>query len=139
MASANSSGSAADSPACNPDIGSPRRLAETLREAGLGGPVLIVAGDDAVSLLAPAWAESFAAAGWTHRVLAGGGGEPSREIASIAAEAESLAAAVIVGVGSDHLLAACRAAAATRRLPFVACPCGSSREARPWRTRPQDG
>jgi glycerol dehydrogenase-like iron-containing ADH family enzyme len=72
-------------------------------------------------------------------VLAGGGGERAREIASIAAEAESLAAAVIVGVGSDDLIAACRAAAATRRLPFVACPCGSSRGDRPWRSLTEDG
>jgi glycerol dehydrogenase-like iron-containing ADH family enzyme len=114
-----------------------RELAATIRTAGHVDPVLVVAGDDAISLLAPAWAGSFADARWIHRVLASGGGPA--EIASIAAEADSLAAAVIVAVGSPEVIAACRAAAAARGLPFVACPLDAPPAGPPWRSGSRDG
>ena len=99
-----------------------RRLAAEMQAVGLSGPVLVVAGSAAVARLARSWAESFHAAGWLHRVVGFGGESSRREIAAISAEAESLAAAVIVGAGGGKALDASRSAAAARGLPFVSCP-----------------
>lgn len=99
-----------------------RRLAAEMQAVGLSGPVLVVAGSAAVARLARSWAESFHDAGWLHRVVGFGGESSRREIAAISAEAESLAAAVIVGAGGGKALDASRAAAAARGLPFVSCP-----------------
>lgn len=97
-------------------------LADEMLAVGLEGPVLVVAGGHAVARLAPAWARTFAAAGFAHRVR-GFGGECSRgEIAAIVAEAESLAARVIVAAGGGKVIDAGRAAAARLGLPFVSCP-----------------
>lgn len=100
-----------------------------LRAAGLAGPVLVVADDEAVARLAPAWAEAFSAAGWLHRVLAAGPGAVA-EVAAIAAEAESLRAAALVAAGDAAVLAAVQQAAAACRLPCVALPLGM-RDAEP--------
>ncbi len=99
-----------------------RRLAAEMQAVGLEGPVLVSAGNAAIASLAPAWAESFAAAGWTHRVLAFGGESSRREIGAIAAEATAMGARAIVGAGGGKTLDAARAAAAAARLPFVSCP-----------------
>jgi glycerol dehydrogenase len=99
-----------------------RRLADEMQAVGLEGPVLVSAGNAAIASLAPAWAESFAAAGWTHRVLAFGGESSRREIAAIATEAAAIHARAIVGAGGGKTLDAARAAAAAARLPFVSCP-----------------
>jgi glycerol dehydrogenase len=93
-----------------------------MQAVGLSGPVLVVAGSAAVARLARSWAESFHDAGWLHRVVGFGGESSRREIAAISAEAESLAAAVIVGAGGGKALDASRSAAAARGLPFVSCP-----------------
>lgn len=100
------------------------RLADEMRAAGLAGPVLVSAGDSAIGLLAPAWAEAFSAAGWPHRVLAFGGRSDRRDRADIAAEATAMRARAIVGAGGGRLLDAARAAAASSGLPFVSCPTG---------------
>jgi len=92
-----------------------------LRAAGLAGPVLVVADGEAISRLAPAWAEAFAAAGWLHRVLAAGTAATG-EVAAIAAEAESLRAAALVAAGDAAVRATVEQAAAACRLPCVALP-----------------
>jgi len=99
-----------------------RRLATEMQAVGLEGPVLVSAGNAAIASLAPAWAESFAAVGWTHRVLAFGGESSRREIAAIAAEAAAIGARAIVGAGGGKTLDAARAAAAATQRPFVSCP-----------------
>jgi len=106
-----------------------RRLAAEMRAVGLTGPVLVVAGTSAVAKLAPEWAAAFAEAGWTHRVLSFGGESSRREVAAIAAEADALGAAVIVAAGGGKALDAARAAATSRRLPFVSCPTVCSTDA----------
>lgn len=103
-----------------PDV--TRRIASGIRAAGLEGPVLIAAGSDTVGRLAPVWADAFAAAGWTHRVLAVGVAALDRETAAIAAESRVLAAGVIVAAGGGRTLAAGRAAAAAVGVAFVSCP-----------------
>jgi glycerol dehydrogenase len=106
-----------------------RQLATEMRAVGLEGPVLMAAGNAAIARLAPAWAESFAEAGWMHRVLAFGGESSRREIAAIAAEASACGARTIVGAGGGKVLDAARAAAAALRLPFVSCPTVCSTDA----------
>ncbi|MEI6505067.1 MAG: glycerol dehydrogenase [Planctomycetota bacterium] len=105
------------------------RLADEMQAVGLVGPVLIVAGNAAITRLAPTWAEAFAEAGWLHRVRLFGGESSRREIKSLGREAESLDAAVIVGAGGGKTLDAARAAAAALRLPFVSCPTVCSTDA----------
>jgi glycerol dehydrogenase len=106
-----------------------QQLAAEMRAVGLEGPVLIAAGSTAIASLAPAWADSFAEAGWTHRVFAFGGESSRREIAAIAAEASAFGARAIVGAGGGKTLDAARAAAAARGLPFVSCPTVCSTDA----------
>lgn len=108
------------------------RLALEMRAVDLDGPVLIAAGNSAVTRLAPTWAASFAAVGWSHRVLVVTGESSLREITAIAAEATSFAAQAIVGVGGGTVLDDARAAAATVGLPFVACPTACSTAAASW-------
>jgi len=106
-----------------------RHLAAEMRAVGLEGPVLIAAGSAAIASLAPAWADSFAKAGWTHRVFAFGGESSRREIAAIAAEASAFGARTIVGAGGGKTLDAARAAAAASGLPFISCPTVCSTDA----------
>lgn len=94
-------------------------LVERLRAAGLRGPVLVVADEDATSRWAPAWAAAFAASGWTHRVFAAG----PAEFGAIVAEAESLRAATMAAVGDAAMVAAVESAAAMCGLPWIALPC----------------
>lgn len=78
---------------------------------GLGGPVLVVADDDAIAAHAPAWAASFAAAGILHRVVVAG--------VDIVAAAAGLDARVIVAAGTAPARAAAKAAAVALGLPIV--------------------
>lgn len=105
------------------------RLAAEMEAVGLGGPVLVVAGNSAIATLAPTWATAFAAAGWTHRVRLFGGESSRREVAAIHAEAVDLGARAIVAAGGGKALDAARAAAAELGLPFVSCPTVCSTDA----------
>jgi glycerol dehydrogenase len=80
-------------------------------------------------MLAPVWAASMAAAGWQHRVRLFGGECTAAEIDALAAEARSLGARSLVGVGGGKCLDAARAAAAAVSLPFVSCPTVASTDA----------
>jgi len=98
---------------------SPSALASALVAAGCSGPVLVAAVDAAIARAAPAWADSFAQAGWTHRVLAVVATDPGLE-AAIAAEARSLRARCIVAWGPEPVPTAARRAAAAAGVPCVA-------------------
>lgn len=98
------------------------RVAEAMQALGLSGPVLVVADTTAVSQLAIAWAEAFATAGWTHRVIGFSGMSVGREIAGLVREAESLGAATILGAGGPEALDAAAAVAAATSAAFVATP-----------------
>ncbi|MGA0038510.1 MAG: hypothetical protein ACO3NZ_01565 [Pirellulales bacterium] len=84
-------------------------------------PLLIVADNRSISVLAQAWHEQFSSAGWAYRVRLGEVPEPwwGREAAAIAAEAAGFQARVILAVGSDPLLAVARKAAEQAGLPLV--------------------
>jgi len=92
-------------------VGPGSGIAAALAARGLGGPVLVVADDDAIAEHAPAWAASFAAAGLVHRVVVAG--------VDIPAAAADFAARVIVAAGAADARAAAEAAAAGLGLPIV--------------------
>jgi glycerol dehydrogenase-like iron-containing ADH family enzyme len=117
------------SSSCVQGPGVTRRLAAEMQAAGLADPALIVADDAAVARLAPIWQAAFAEVRWTHRVLVCGGTVSRHEIDAITAEAGSLGAASIVGVGSPAVLDAALSAAAAVGLPAVACPTDQPSEA----------
>ena len=95
----------------SPDARYGRGLAEALAAAGHGPPVLVIADQDTVGRLAPAWFESFDEAGWLYRVRSFGGRANDAEIAALAAEARSLGAKSIAAVGDAGLSDAAVAAA----------------------------
>jgi len=99
-----------------------RHLGREMLQAGLAGPVLVVAGTSAISQLAPAWAAALRDVDWKHRVRAFGGRATRREVADLAAEAVRWQARVIVGAGGGQALDSARAAATAAGLPLVVCP-----------------
>jgi hypothetical protein len=86
-----------------------RGLAAAVAAAGGGPPVLVIATPETVGRLAPAWLESFDAAGWLYRVRSFGGLATAAEIAALAAEARSLGARAIAALGDADLAAAATA------------------------------
>lgn len=90
-----------------------RGLAGVLAAAGREPPVLIIADQDTVGRLAPAWLESFDEMGWLYRVRSFGGMATEQEVAALAAEARSLGAKSIAAIGASTLLMAATAAAKT--------------------------
>lgn len=106
-----------------------QRLGREMEAVGLAGPVLVIAGNHAISACAPAWARAFDEVGWTHRVRLFGGESTEREIGEIIAEARSLDARAIVAAGGGKPIDAARAAAAELKMPFVSCPTVASTDA----------
>lgn len=87
-------------------------IAAALSARGLAGPVLVVADDDAIAARAPAWADAFAAAGITHRVVVTG--------VDATAAAAGLDARVVVAAGSAEANAAAEAVARALGIPAIA-------------------
>lgn len=86
-----------------------RGLAHAVAAAGGRPPVLVIATQETVGRLAPAWLESFDKAGWLYRVRSFGGRATAAENAALAAEARSLDAQTIVAIGDADLAAAATA------------------------------
>ena len=99
---------------------------------GLAGPVFVVATDDAVGALAPAWAEAFARIGWRHRVRVLAPVAEGAEIADVAEEIVGFGAGVIVVAAGPDLVAAVRRMAGAEGPPVVVVVW-------PGFTRPADG
>ena len=96
---------------------------------GLEGPVLVVAGRSAESMLGATWAESFRQVGLAH-VVHRFGGECSRaEIARVNEAARSAGARAIVGAGGGKAIDTGRASAHEIGVPFVSCPSLASSDA----------
>lgn len=89
---------------------------------GLAGPVFVVATDDSVGALAPAWAEAFARIGWHHRVRVLAPVAEGAEIADVAAEIVGFGAGVIVVAAGPDLVAAVRRVAGAEAPPVVVWP-----------------
>lgn len=88
-----------------------RDIAAELAARGLGGPVLVVADDATIGGCAPAWAASFATAGFVHRVVVAG--------VDVAAAAADLGPRVVVAAGPAEVVEAAAVAAAALRAPLV--------------------
>lgn len=86
-------------------------LADALQAAGHAEPVLVIADNAAIASHAPAWAGSFAAIGWRHRVRLSDGPADDVEADAIAAEARRLGARTIVAIGGQATQRAARSAA----------------------------
>jgi len=82
------------------------------------GPVLVVADNAAIARSARDWCCFFAAAARVHRVRLAGTGD-SRDVAAVTAEAKSLGAVAILGVGDHPTLTLAAEVAATLGLPLV--------------------
>ena len=109
-------------------------LVAALVRDGLSGPALVVATDDSVGGLAPAWAEAFARVGWHHRVWVLAPRGMDAELADLAADLcrgiGGFAAGVIIVAAPSEILDAIRRMAGAEGPPVVIWPT---------RTCPTDG
>ena len=99
------------------------RLVGVLKQRGLGGPLFLIASDDAVGRFAPAWAEAFSAAGWVHRVrVVAAHAHSAAGARELATEAGRFGAGVIVAAGTGHELGVGRHVAQANGLVLVPFP-----------------
>ena len=104
-------------------------LGAEIRNLGLEGPALIVAGRSAIRLLSETWAKSFADAGMRFEVFRFGGECTAAEIRRGGQAAGKAQARVIIGAGGGKVLDTARAIAADISLPVVNCPTLASSDA----------
>lgn len=105
------------------------QLGSEIRNFGLSGPALIVAGRSAIRLLSGAWERTFRAEGMQHHVFAFAGECTAAEIRRGGQAARDSAAQVIVGAGGGKALDTARAVASDLGLPVVNCPTLASSDA----------
>jgi glycerol dehydrogenase len=105
------------------------KLGEEMSGLGLPGPVLIVAGRSAKSLLTEVWRKALGDSGYVYSIHDFAGECSHAEIGRIVAAARAAGAATIVGAGGGKVLDATRAAAADLNLPVVNCPTVASSDA----------
>ena len=105
------------------------KLGAEMKQLGLQGPALILAGRSAQRLLSDVWTETFGDAGIDFSVTAFGGECSHPEIARIKAAAREAEARVVIGAGGGKVLDAARAAASDLDLPVVNCPTVASSDA----------
>ena len=105
------------------------KLGAEMSGLGLPGPVLIVAGRSAKSLLESVWRTALGDANYSYSVHDFAGECSHAEIARIVASAQAAQAGTIVGAGGGKVLDAARAAAADLSLPVVNCPSVASSDA----------
>lgn len=105
------------------------QLGNEIRNLGLDGPALIVAGGSAIRLLSEAWTRTFADAGMPHEVFRFGGECTSAEIRRTSHAARDAKARLIIGAGGGKVLDTARAVASDLALPVVNCPTIASSDA----------
>lgn len=106
-----------------------RQLGPEIRNLGLNGPALIIAGRSAIRLLSETWAKTFADAGMTHEVFQFGGECTLAEIRRGCQAAQDAHAQVVIGAGGGKVLDTARAIASDLSLPVVNCPTIASSDA----------
>lgn len=106
-----------------------RQLGSEMRNLGLHGPALIVAGRSAIRLLSGTWIKTFADAGMAHQIFPFAGECTAAEIRGGCQAAQDAAAKVIVGAGGGKALDTARAIASDLSLPIVNCPTLASSDA----------
>jgi glycerol dehydrogenase-like iron-containing ADH family enzyme len=97
----------------------PDPLVAAVRAAGGGGPVFVVADNDAIGARAPDWARLLAAAGWLHRVRFWEGHATERAITGLAAEARAFGARAVVASGAPATCGVAREVATAIGAPCV--------------------
>lgn len=97
------------------------QLGSEMRNLGLDGPALLIAGSTAIRLLAPVWATTFAGAAIRYRTLPFSGECTAAEIRRGVQAARDAGARVVIGAGGGKVLDTARAIAADLALPVVNC------------------
>ena len=105
------------------------KLGEEMKNLGLRGPALVLAGHSAQQLLEKVWDETFGDAGIRFSVTPFGGECSHREIERIKTVASKVNARVLVGAGGGKVLDATRATASDLDIPVVTCPTVASSDA----------
>jgi glycerol dehydrogenase len=105
------------------------QLGSEMRNLGLEGPALIVAGRSAVRQLSDVWARTFAAVQMRYQVFPFGGECTAAEIRRGDTAAGEINARVVIGAGGGKVLDTARAIAADLSLPVVNCPTLASSDA----------
>jgi glycerol dehydrogenase len=105
------------------------RLGDEIANLGLDGPVLIVGGRSAVSLLSGVWKTSLGNAGIEFTIFNFRGECSLNEIERGKAAARATGARVVVGAGGGKVLDTARAIASDLKLPVVNCPTIASSDA----------
>jgi len=105
------------------------QLGSEIRNLGLDGPALIVAGRSAIRLLSEAWARTFADAGMRYEVFHFTGECTAAEIRRGCQAARDAKAQVVIGAGGGKVLDTARAVASDLSLPVVNCPTIASSDA----------
>jgi glycerol dehydrogenase len=104
-------------------------LGYEMKKIGLSGPVFILAGRQAHSLLAGTWKETFQSAEMEHTIFDFSGECSHEEINRAALAAAEFKARVVVGAGGGKVLDCARAVADKNHLPVVNCPTVASSDA----------
>ena len=105
------------------------RLGAEMKQLGLQGSALILAGRSAQRLLSDVWTETFGDAGIEFSVTPFGGECSHSEIERIKTVAREAQARVVIGAGGGKVLDAARAAASDLDLAVVNCPTVASSDA----------
>jgi glycerol dehydrogenase len=105
------------------------KLGTEIRNLGLEGPALIVAGRSAIRLLSETWGTTFAEAGMSFQVFPFAGECTGAEVRRGCEAARAAGARVIIGSGGGKVLDTGRAIAADLSLPVVNCPTIASSDA----------
>jgi glycerol dehydrogenase len=106
-----------------------KRLGAEIRNLGLEGPALIVAGRSAIRLLSETWGETLSEVGMSYEVLPFAGECTAGEIRRGCQAARAMQARVVIGAGGGKVLDTVRAIAADLSIPVVNCPTIASSDA----------
>ena len=109
--------------------GATESLGAEMDRVGLRGPVMVLAGRSAATILAESWKQTFDGAGLDYAVQPFGGECSHREIEDVKQAAQRAKAATVVGAGGGKVLDTARAVAAELGLPVVNCPTVASSDA----------
>jgi glycerol dehydrogenase len=105
------------------------QLGAEIRNLGLDGPAIIVAGRTAIRLLSDTWKCTFADVGLSHHVFPFAGECTTAEIRRGVNAARTANARVVIATGGGKAMDTARAIAADLSLPVVNCPTIASSDA----------
>jgi glycerol dehydrogenase len=105
------------------------QLGAEIRNLGLEGPAVVVAGRSAIRLLSETWNRTFVEAGMSHEVFPFAGECTAAEIRRGAEAAQSAKARLVIAAGGGKVLDTARAIASDLSLPVVNCPTIASSDA----------